>query len=269
MSRVERHEDYVTRLATPENKAASGVRRARAPRVFENSLGGSGRGPGVSVGHRRGGSAGDDARRDDLLLGVLGGTIDPSGASGPGEFRVRSAMDASGHAVATGCATGLVRVWDARENRRARAGGHAGAVRCVSVDPTGRLCVSGSSDGRSSCGTSASGGAQTPRAHAGPRRGARDDETCTGASRRRRRARLPHRPRVAEERAAVRGGRGGGGGVTHQDRDGSEKVWTATMGADVRRWSAEAPEDEYHRKTKDDHRRARRDIGGNARERTL
>ena len=50
--------------------------------------------------------------------------------------------------------------------------------------------------------------------------------------------------------------------LLYQDRDGSEKVWTATMGADVRRWSAEAPEDEYHRKTKDDHRRARRDHRG-------
>jgi WD repeat-containing protein 48 len=46
--------------------------------------------------------------------------------------------------------------------------------------------------------------------------------------------------------------------LLHAERDGSEKVWTATMGADVRRWSAEAPKDEYHRKTKDDHRRARR-----------
>ena len=270
VSRVERHEDYVTRLATPDNKAASGGSSGAGPRAYSNKFASAGLGADQVFLWDIDAVARPETtlRRDDSSSsGYSAGRLTPRVLQGQASSAYALAMDASGHAVATGCATGLVRVWDARENRRARAlEGHAGAVRCVSVDPTGRLCVSGSSDGtiklwdlgQRRCVQTLAG------AHAGTSaRCLAMDETwhrCVsgGADGRVYLTDLGSRRSVllfeeAEAMVEV---------LLYQERDGSEKVWTATMGADVRRWSAEAPQDEYHRKTKDDHRRARRDHRG-------
>ena len=132
MSRVERHEDYVTRLATPDNKAASGGSSGAGPRAYSNKFASAGLGADQVFLWDIDAVARPETtlRRDDSSSsGYSAGRLTPRVLQGQASSAYALAMDASGHAVATGCATGLVRVWDARENRRARAlEGHAGAV---------------------------------------------------------------------------------------------------------------------------------------------
>mmetsp|Transcript_14940 Transcript_14940/g.63057 ORF Transcript_14940/g.63057 Transcript_14940/m.63057 type:complete len:845 (+) Transcript_14940:501-3035(+) len=130
VSTLERHADYVTRVAAPETN------------------GGAGGGVFVSAG----------LGQDQVFLwdaetassnkqGVAAQPLARFGGQTDSAYAL--ATDAAGAVVVTGDNKGVVRRWDARapHERATRLVGHAGTVRCASVDPTGRLCLTGSSDG--------------------------------------------------------------------------------------------------------------------------
>ena len=129
VSTLERHADYVTRVAAPETNASSGGG------VF------------VSAGLGQDQVFLWDAERSSTKEGVAAQPL--ARFSGQTDSAYALATDAACAVVVTGDNKGVVRRWDSRAPRERATSlvGHTGTVRCASVDPTGRLCLTGSSDG--------------------------------------------------------------------------------------------------------------------------
>ena len=129
VSRVERHADYVTRLAAPTAPGATRFASAGlgGDQVYLWDIEAVAR-PAASA-----------PRDDAALVRAMEGQTDSAYAL---------AMDATGTTIVSGCSAGTVRVWDVRDSSApVKLRGHSGNARCAAMDPTGRLCITGSSDG--------------------------------------------------------------------------------------------------------------------------
>ena len=228
VSRVERHADYVTRLAAPTAPGAT--------RFASAGLGGD----QVYLWdiEKVVRPAATAPRDDAALVRAMEGQTDSAYAL---------AMDATGTTIVSGCSSGTVRVWDARDSssKPMKLRGHSGNARCAAMDPTGRLCITGSSDGtirlwdvgQRRCvqtlgnvhrrGVGVWSVAMDESWHAAYSGGADGRVHVTDLARRRTAPLFQEPAGVIDLRLA---------------EDGAS-VWAATMSSRVRRWSARAPED--------------------------
>ena len=243
VSTLERHADYVTRLAAPtEASGGSAFLSAGlgADQVFLWDA-------------SRSGAKDKSDRKADAPVARFAGQTDSAYAL---------AADATCAVLVTGDVKGVVRRWDARapRERPSLLKGHAGTVRCASMDPTGRLCLTGSADGavrlwdlgQGRCVQTLAGTHGCSVWSLAPDRswksvvsgGADGAVYVTDLARRRSRLLLREaggvvelrRDDEAEEEASRRGSRGG--------EDLAVTVWAATTGTDVTRWSARVAHDE-------------------------
>ena len=162
------------------------------------------------------------------------------------------AMDELGHTLVSGCSQNIVRVWDPRAGeKQMKLKGHTGIVRSATVDPTGRLCLTASSDhtlrlwdlGQQRCVQTLAGvhgcsvwcAVPDPSWHYVYSGGSDGRVYVTD---------------LAHKRSALLFKDSHGVLSLCRDDGAGERlsssppgVWTATMGCDVRRWFTDAPED--------------------------
>ena len=241
VSTLERHADYVTRLAAPtEASGGSAFLSAGlgADQVF------------LWDASRSAAKDGSDRKRTR-----------PSRARRADGLGVRAGGGRATCAVlVTGDVKGVVRRWDARapRERPSLLKGHAGTVRCASMDPTGRLCLTGSADGavrlwdlgQGRCVQTLAGTHGCSVWSLAPDRswksvvsgGADGAVYVTDLARRRSRLLFREAGGVVELRrddeAEEEASRASGG------EDLAVTVWAATTGTDVTRWSARVTHDE-------------------------
>ena len=241
VSTLERHADYVTRLAAPtEASGGSAFLSAGlgADQVF------------LWDASRSAAKDGSD-RKADAPVARFAGQTDSAYAL---------AADATCAVLVTGDVKGVVRRWDARapRERPSLLKGHAGTVRCASMDPTGRLCLTGSADGavrlwdlgQGRCVQTLAGTHGCSVWSLAPDRswksvvsgGADGAVYVTDLARRRSRLLFREAGGVVELRrddeAEEEASRASGG------EDLAVAVWAATTGTDVTRWSARVTHDE-------------------------
>ena len=241
VSTLERHADYVTRLAAPtEASGGSAFLSAGlgADQVF------------LWDASRSAAKDGSD-RKADAPVARFAGQTDSAYAL---------AADATCAVLVTGDVKGVVRRWDARapRERPSLLKGHAGTVRCASMDPTGRLCLTGSADGavrlwdlgQGRCVQTLAGTHGCSVWSLAPDRnwksvvsgGADGAVYVTDLARRRSRLLFREAGGVVELRrddeAEEEASRASGG------EDLAVTVWAATTGTDVTRWSARVAHDE-------------------------
>ena len=234
VSTLERHADYVTRLAAPTDASCGGAFLSAglgADQVFLWDASRSSFAPGES----------SEGERKNAPVARFAGQTDSAYAL---------AADATCAVLVTGDVKGVVRRWDARAPRERPTAlkGHAGTVRCASVDPTGRLCLTGSSDGavrlwdlgQARCvqtltgthGCSVWSAAPDASWHSVVSGGADGAVYVTDLARRRSRLLFREAGGVVELRRAETGDAPARGEET------PVTVWAATTGSDVTRWSA-------------------------------
>ena len=241
VSTLERHADYVTRLAAPtEASGGSAFLSAGlgADQVFLWDA-------------SRSGAKDKSDRKADAPVARFAGQTDSAYAL---------AADATCAVFVTGDVKGVVRRWDARapRERPSLLKGHAGTVRCASMDPTGRLCLTGSADGavrlwdlgQGRCVQTLAGTHGCSVWSLAPDRnwksvvsgGADGAVYVTDLARRRSRLLFREAGGVVELRrddeAEEEASRASGG------EDLAVTVWAATTGTDVTRWSARVAHDE-------------------------